>query len=181
MKASYHKLCWGLGYAEQSAKSLTFEVYDRLTGSLYSEISTGLSRLASVSHLVAAERFREAQPVLLLLRDAAATTIAWASAARAHNACIVRGQDVQDRRGSCLLPALLQHAEFPYAAGYRWQLAPNGTKAKQARRAGCLPMEVLPASARHRDCLRLLHKLLQVRTYPGFVTCLPAPYSSAHC
>ncbi|KAL4439968.1 hypothetical protein ABPG75_002969 [Micractinium tetrahymenae] len=170
LTSTYHQQCWQQGYAEKSAKSLTFEQYDELTAGLHREVSSLLTRLAAARHTPTGQRFKAAQPLLLLLRDAVAITAAWESAVRGHNACILQGEDLQDRRGSSLLTQLLQHAEFPYAAGFRWQLAPNGTKARQARRAGSLPLEVLPADAEHRDMLRLVHMLLQVHQWVGLPT-----------
>ena len=55
MKSSYNKRCWQLGYAEESAKSLTFEQYDQLTSRLYLEISASLSSLAAAFAAVQAD------------------------------------------------------------------------------------------------------------------------------
>lgn len=162
LKVSYHKMCWQLGYAEQSAISMTNETHLQLTSALYSEVCAQLSQLAAQSGMAAQQRFRAASSVLLLLRDLTAFSLAWQAGVRAHNAGIVQAADLQDRRGQSLLPQLLQ-SSFPFAAGFKWQFAPNGTKPCQGRRAGSLPLEVLPDAEKCRDVLRLVHKLLQVR------------------
>ena len=161
LKTTYSRQAWGLGYAEQSAKSLPFEQYDQLCTALYTEACTLLTSLAAAAQQPMADRFRAAKAAMLLLRDLAAFTLAWESAVRGGNAGRPRGADLQDRRGRPLLPQLLS-AVFPFPAGFLWQFAPDGTKPRQARRAGSLEMEVLPDSAKHRDFLRILHKLIQV-------------------
>jgi hypothetical protein len=161
-KATYTKQMWELGYAERSAKSLSFGSFDQLTRRLSEEGSSLLGRLASTSQLLVSERFSAAQPALLLQRDLTLMCLQWQSAVRGHNSCILKGEDLQDRRGSPLLPLLLQSPGFPFQPGFKWQFAPNGTKPRQQRRAGCLEMEVLPAADKHRDPLRHVHKLLQV-------------------
>jgi hypothetical protein len=162
LKTTYSKTCWELGYAEQSAKSMTNEKHEQLMAALYREASPLLQEVAAKSTMPAVYRFRAATPLLLLLRDAVALSLEWDAGVRAHNAGILKAADLQDRRGSPLLPQLLQPS-FPFAAGFKWQFAPNGTKAIQGRRAGSLPLEVLPEQEKSRDVLRLVHKLLQVR------------------
>ncbi|KAL4448042.1 hypothetical protein ABPG75_005261 [Micractinium tetrahymenae] len=40
LTSTYHQQCWQQGYAEKSAKSLTFEQYDELTAGLHCEVSS---------------------------------------------------------------------------------------------------------------------------------------------
>lgn len=161
LKTSYSKACWQLGYAEQSAKAMSDEKHLQLTGSLYSESSQLLQELAGKSGMAGILRFRAATPLLLLLRDGIAFSLEWQAGVRAHNAGIMQAADLQDQQGNALLPQLLQ-AAFPLAAGFKWQFAPNGTKPCQQRRAGSIPLQVLPEEEKSRDVLRLVHKLLQV-------------------
>lgn len=146
-KTAYERRLWELGYSECSAVSLTMEVYSNLMQQLCQQIGSlpiGLPRL-------------------LLLRDCLGFGCLWSSAMRAMNAGVLTFDDVQDRRGQPLLPQLMQ-PQFPFPEGFQWQLAPNGTKPRQQRRAGVLPQTVLPAAEAYRDPLRLMHQLLQVRS-----------------
>ena len=153
---AYHKQVWQLGYATVSAKSLSFEKYDQLMLGLFQDSTRLLPGLPAAGS--SGYRFSAAKPLLLLLlRDMLAFSLAWSSAVRAHNAGIVAAEDLQDRRGSPLFDQL-QQPQFPFAAGFQWQFAPNGTKARQGRRAGVLQLSVLPAAEEHRCFLRLLHK-----------------------
>lgn len=131
---------------------------------LYWEGRDGLQELAEASSRQGTsreDRCRGAQELLLLLRDCSAFSLQWAAAVRAHSVGGVRAVDVQDQRGQSLLPQL-RVPEFPFPAGYRWQLAPNGSKTVQARRAGSLPVEVLAEEKKHLGPLRFVHKLVQV-------------------
>lgn len=156
---AYHKQVWQLGYATVSAKSLSFEKYDQLMLGLFQDSTRLLPGLLAAGS--SGYRFSAAKPLLLLLRDMLAFSLAWSSAVQAHNAGIVAAEDLQDRRGSPLFDQL-QQPQFPFAAGFQWQFAPNGTKARQGRRAGVLQLSVLPAAEEHRCFLRLLHKYTQV-------------------
>lgn len=126
LKQTHRKRSWQLGFAEASAVSLSFQSYDRLTRQLHTKADGLLTRLAASCHLAVPHRFRAAQPLLLLLRDWAAIAVYWGTAVRAHNACILRGQDLQDRRGHSLLSQLLASHQFPFSPGFEWQFAPNG-------------------------------------------------------
>jgi hypothetical protein len=81
-------------------------------------------------------------------------------ACRDDNACRLSLEELQDVQGHALGP-LLQQPAFPFSAGFRWQLVPCGTKARQSRRAGVLSMVVLPLAEAHLDLPRHVHLLLQ--------------------
>lgn len=164
LKTTYGKECWQLGYAEQSARAMTNAKHLQLMRALHTEAHTLLLEVAAQSSMPPIYRFRAASKLLLLLRDATAFALEWQAGVRAHNAGIMQAADLQDRRGNALLPQLLQ-TEFPFAAGFKWQFAPNGTKPCQGRRAGSLALEVLPEAEQCRDVLQLVHKLLQVRCW----------------
>lgn len=138
------------------------------------ETSILLGQLGPQAALAPAYRFAAATPVMLLLRDSVDTSLAWESAVRGGNASSLAADELQDRRGNPLLPELRQ-AEFPFQAGYQWQLAPNGTKTQQERRAGYLPLEVKAPALRHLDPLRLIHKLIQVTHTAGQPPLPPPP------
>ena len=104
----------------------------------------------------------------------------WDSAVRGMNVGRIQLGDLQDLRGQSLAGSLQQN-RFPFAEGYRWQLAPNGTKTAQQRRAGVLSMTVLPEADRHRDPLRLLHRFLQVRCCPMIGTWYSAILGTHTC
>ena len=153
-KRAYEQQMWALGYGECSAVSLTFEKYSQVLRQLDAEA-------AALRLFLAADRPTKQVALLLLQRDQLALSLQWSSAMRGMNIGRLTLSDVQDPRGQSLEPGLRQ-AAFPYAAGYQWQLAPNGTKPRQQRRAGVLPMTVLPGSEAYRDPLRLLHQFVQV-------------------
>lgn len=127
-KTTYTRRTWQLGYAEKSAKSLAFSSYDQLMQQLHIESSSLLEQLAALSHTPTAARLEAAMPALTLLRDCVLISMQWDSAVRGRNACILRGQDVQDRRGGPLLPQLQRHSSFlsPLALnGSLPQMAPS--------------------------------------------------------
>lgn len=143
-----------LGYAETSAQHVQFEQFEALMVGIGTEVS---SSLASVD-------WRDPHsymPVLLLQRDATGICCMWGSAERDDNACRLSLAELQDRHGRPIAQQLLQQA-FPFPAGFQWQLAPDGSKSRQSRRAGTIPMVVLPAEEAHLDLLRHIHLLLQV-------------------
>lgn len=179
---------WQLGYAETSAKSLSFERYYVLMQRLTEEINVAMADFArNLQHTSAPSYlFRAAQTVLLLLRDATAFSWQWETVVRAKNSGLLQGENVQNQQGESLLPQLQQQRQFPFATGFRYQFAPNGTKTKQKKRAGVLPLAVKPASDAHLDPLRHLHALIQVGEWRGrisdlnkLVTCMCLLQSAA--
>jgi hypothetical protein len=86
------------------------------------------------------QRFRIASLQMLTLHDNVAVSLAWTVAVRAGNAGSVRGEDLQDvRRQAAAAATDASQGDFPYPAGFKWQLAPNGSIVWQQQRAGVLP------------------------------------------
>ena len=73
---------------------------------------------------------------LLRIRDLVGFSCCYESALRGKNAGSLAAVDVQDGNGQPLLQRLLACCSFPFPAGFMYQLAPHGTKAKRLRRAG---------------------------------------------
>ena len=152
-KAGYCQRMRALGYAETSAQHVQFEQLDTLLLGMEQDISQQLPTLDwSDPHSY--------MPVLLLQRDATGICCMWGSACRGDNAGRLSLDELQDVHGHPLHP-LLQQQPFPFAAGFQWQLAPSGTKTRQSRRAGALPLAVLPLAEAHLDLLRHIHLLVQ--------------------
>ncbi|KAL4437099.1 hypothetical protein ABPG75_004238 [Micractinium tetrahymenae] len=147
LKHAYAAQQWQLGYAECSAVSLSFDKYQQLQQALHTEVTAAWQKGST-------------QEALLLQRDQLAFSLCWGAAVRAENAGALQLKEVQDRRGQPLGPLLLQPA-FPFPEGFQWQLAPDGTKVARRRRAGVVPMTVLPPAEAYRDALRLLHQYIQ--------------------
>lgn len=104
---------------------------------------------------------RSFMPLLTGLRNMILLSHQWESAVRADNSRRFSPLELQDVRGQPLAPHLLA-ASFPFPAGFKYQLAPDGTKPMQQRRAGCIPMLVLRDEQAYRDPLRLLQSYIQV-------------------
>ena len=152
-KGGYAQRMRALGYAETSAQHVEFEQLDALLLGMEQDISQQLPTIDwSDAHSYMA--------VLLLQRDATGICCMWGSACRDDNACRLSLGELQDVQGHSL-GSILQQQAFPFSAGFRWQLAPCGTKTRQSRRAGVLSMAVLSLAEAHLDLLRHVHLLLQ--------------------
>jgi hypothetical protein len=153
--AGYSKKLWRLGYAVTSAKHLEFSKYDTLMQQLYEELESMLQNWDP-------KQPKDYMPVLRQLRNMCLFAHQWESSMRGDNSRRFSPDELQDLHGQPLAGSLLQPS-FPFSAGFKYQLAPNGTKPRQQRRAGSLPMQVMSEEQMYRDPLRLLHLYIQVR------------------
>ena len=152
-KQGYAQHVRELGYASTSARHLTEDKYQQV-----------MSRKSEQQFEKRAQLdWQDRKTVvnfLVVERDLAALCGAWECLLRGKDMGKLTYLDVQDSDGRSVVPWLLLHPGIKIPANFPYQIAPQGTKPEQQRRAGVVRLQTKSEEQMHLCFLRRLQLYL---------------------
>lgn len=149
-KEGYARHLTALGYATTSATHLK-------AGKLEQLVAAVSATQAQARATLDWDNKKEVVKFLVLERDLLGICGLWECYLRGHDMGRLTKLCVQDRDGWSLFPQLLDDATI-IRPGFPYQLAPNGTKTTQRKRAGVIHLEARPEGQAHLCFLRRLQQ-----------------------